>query len=90
MSRPRAPNTCSSSSRSSPGSETTDRVVKVSQYAESGIPFYWRIEHAATGVPITYTHILDPAMKAYREGEMFAGAIKASVPFPVTVDLSAV
>ncbi|WP_017626770.1 Uma2 family endonuclease [Nocardiopsis chromatogenes] len=74
----------------SPGSETTDRVVKVSQYAESGIPFYWRIEHPATGVPITYTYILDPAMKAYREGEMFTGAIKASVPFPVTVDLSAV
>ena len=74
----------------SPGSETTDRIVKTSRYAESGIPFYWRIEQAATGVPITYTYVLDPAMKAYRDGEMFTGAVKASVPFPVTVDLSAV
>jgi Uma2 family endonuclease len=28
----------------SPGSETTDRIVKVDQYAKAGIPFYWRIE----------------------------------------------
>jgi Uma2 family endonuclease len=45
----------------SPGSETTDRIVKLSQYARSGIPFYWRIEQAATGVPLVYTYVLDPA-----------------------------
>jgi Uma2 family endonuclease len=74
----------------SPGSETTDRVVKVDQYAKAGIPFYWRVEQAATGVPITYTYVLDPATKAYRDGEMFTGVIKAAVPFPVTADLGAV
>lgn len=70
----------------SPGSETTDRIVKVDQYAKAGIPFYWRIEQAATGVPIIYTYVLDPATKAYRDGEMFTGEIKAAVPFSVTVD----
>ncbi|MER6562563.1 Uma2 family endonuclease [Streptomyces sp. NPDC001027] len=71
----------------SPGSETTDRIVKVDQYAKAGIPFYWRVEQAATGVPIIYTHVLDPATGAYRDGEMFTGAVKATAPFPITVDL---
>lgn len=74
----------------SPGSETTDRIVKVDQYAKAGIPFYWRIEQAATGVPIVYTYVLDPATKAYRDGEMFTGMIKAAAPFSVAVDLAAV
>ncbi|MFE3267221.1 Uma2 family endonuclease [Streptomyces sp. NPDC059215] len=71
----------------SPGSETTDRVVKVDQYAKAGIPFYWRVEQAATGVPIVYTSILDPADRTYRDGEMFTGTVRATVPFPITVDL---
>ncbi|MFE7121443.1 Uma2 family endonuclease [Streptomyces sp. NPDC057654] len=74
----------------SPGSETTDRIVKVDQYAKSGIPFYWRVEQAATGVPIIYTYVLDPATKAYRDGEMFTGTLKAAVPFPVAVDLGTI
>lgn len=71
----------------SPGSETTDRIVKVDQYAKAGIPFYWRVEQAATGVPIVYTYVLDPATMTYRDGEMFTGAVEATAPFSVTVDL---
>ncbi|WP_371790903.1 Uma2 family endonuclease [Streptomyces sp. NBC_01471] len=74
----------------SPGSETTDRVVKVDQYARAGIPFYWRIEQAATGVPLVYTYVLDLASKTYRDGEVFTGVIKAAAPFSVTVDLGTV
>ncbi|MFC8721417.1 Uma2 family endonuclease [Kitasatospora sp. NPDC057198] len=74
----------------SPGSETTDRIVKVDQYAKAGIPFYWRVEQAATGVPIVHTHVLDPAVRAYRDGELFTGVVKAAVPFAVEVDLGAV
>ncbi|GAB3487041.1 Uma2 family endonuclease [Nocardiopsis coralliicola] len=74
----------------SPGSETTDRVVKVDQYAKAGIPFYWRVEQAATGLPIVYTYVLDPASRSYRDGEVFTGAVKAAAPFAVTVDLGAV
>lgn len=74
----------------SPGSETTDRIVKVDQYAKVGIPFYWRIEQAPTGIPIVYTYVLDPATKTYRDGEMLTGVIKAAAPFSVTVDLGIV
>ncbi|AUY48159.1 Uma2 family endonuclease [Streptomyces sp. CB01881] len=73
----------------SPGSETTDRVVKVDQYAKAGIPFYWRVEQAASGAPVVYTSLLDPAGCAYREGEVFTGTVRATVPFPVEIDLGA-
>lgn len=71
-----------------PGSETTDRIVKVDQYAKAGIGFYWRIEQAATGLPIVYTYVLDPASQTYRDTEVFAGEVKAAVPFHITVDLA--
>ncbi|MFB7633630.1 Uma2 family endonuclease [Streptomyces sp. NPDC056149] len=73
----------------SPGSETTDRVVKVDQYARAGIPFYWRVEQAPTGVPLVYTYLLDPAAKTYRDGEVFTGTVKAVAPFTVEIDLCA-
>jgi Uma2 family endonuclease len=71
----------------SPGSETTDRIVKVQQYAAVGIAFYWRIEQAATGVPLVYTYVLDPATRTYRTGEMFTGVVNVAAPFPVEIDL---
>ncbi|MEV4612700.1 Uma2 family endonuclease [Kitasatospora sp. NPDC049258] len=73
----------------SPGSETTDRVVKTDQYAKAGIPFYWRVEQAATAFtePV-YTYLLDPASRCYREGEVFTGSVKAVVPLAVECELS--
>lgn len=71
----------------SPGSETTGRIVKMDQYAKSGIAFYWRVEQAVTGVPLVYTYVLDPATRSYREGEVFTGVFKVTAPFPVEVDL---
>jgi Uma2 family endonuclease len=38
----------------SPGSESTDRVVKPNQYARYGIPHYWRIETSPDIVIHTY------------------------------------
>ena len=72
----------------SPGSETTDRVVKFDQYAQVGIPFYWRVELMPTGIPVVYTYLNDSASRRYRDGEVFTGLVKASVPFPVEIDLS--
>ncbi|MFF3072887.1 Uma2 family endonuclease [Kitasatospora sp. NPDC057904] len=72
----------------SPGSETTDRVVKLDQYATAGIPFYWRIEQAVGVVPIVHTYVLDPASRCYRAGEVFTGLVKATAPYPVEIDLS--
>ncbi|MEU8819218.1 Uma2 family endonuclease [Actinoplanes sp. NPDC048796] len=70
-----------------PGTETTDRVVKADQYARAGIQFYWRVEQAATGAPLVYTYVLDPAAGRYRDGEVFTGVVKVTAPFPVEVDL---
>ncbi|MEU4619911.1 Uma2 family endonuclease [Actinoplanes sp. NPDC023801] len=72
----------------SPGSETTDRIVKAEQYAKAGIRFYWRVEQAAAGAPLVYTYILDPAAGRYRESDVFAGVVKLTVPFPLEADLS--
>lgn len=35
----------------SPGSDTTDRVVKLTQYASADIPLYWRAELTPTRIP---------------------------------------
>jgi len=74
----------------SPGSETTDRIVKLDQYAKAGIQFYWRVEQALTGIPIVYTYVLDMATARYRESEVFTGLVKATAPFPVTIDLTGI
>ncbi|WTO37223.1 Uma2 family endonuclease [Streptomyces achromogenes] len=66
----------------SPGSETTDRIVKADRYAKAGIGFYWRIGQAATGVPLVYTYVLDPATKTYRDGDVHTGVVKAVAPSP--------
>ncbi|MFG3075868.1 Uma2 family endonuclease [Streptomyces sp. NPDC048225] len=71
----------------SPGSETTDRIVKADQYAKAGIGFYWRIEQAATGTPLVYTYLLDPATRRYREGDVYVGVLKITAPFAAEVDL---
>ncbi|GGN92374.1 hypothetical protein GCM10010112_79490 [Actinoplanes lobatus] len=71
----------------SSGSETTDRIVKVDQYARAGIQFYWRVEQAATGAPLIYTYILDPAAGRYRDGDVFTGIVKLTAPFAIEIDL---
>jgi Uma2 family endonuclease len=71
----------------SPGSETTDRIVKADQYAKAGIQFYWRVEQAATGAPLLYTYVLDPATRRYREGDVFTGVVKLTAPFLFEFDL---
>jgi Uma2 family endonuclease len=73
----------------SPGSETTDRIVKAEQYAKAGIQFYWRIEQAPTGAVVAYTYILDPAAGAYRETGAHTGLVRVVAPFPVEFDLGA-
>jgi hypothetical protein len=35
-----------------------------------------------------YTYLLDSASRRYRDSDVFTGVVKASVPFPVEVDLS--
>ncbi|MFE9426033.1 Uma2 family endonuclease [Kitasatospora sp. NPDC006697] len=74
----------------SPGSETTDRVTKPAQYARAGIKYYWRVEQANGPAPEVFTYLLDPATSTYRATEVFTGQVKATAPFPVEVDLTAI
>jgi len=71
----------------SPGSETTDRKLKLVDYAVAGIEHYWRVEEAGTGVPVVFTYLLDPSGPIYRATEIFTGVVKATVPFAVEIDL---
>ena len=71
----------------SPGSETTDRIVKADQYAKAGIPFYWRVEQAPTGAPLLYTYVGDPATRRYRDGDVFTDAVRLAAPFELEIDL---
>ncbi|MFC4032732.1 Uma2 family endonuclease [Streptomyces polygonati] len=74
----------------SPGSETTDRIVKLDQYARAGIPCYWRVEQIATTTCVVHTYLLDASSGRYRDGDVFTGVVKAAAPFPVEIDLGAV
>lgn len=74
----------------SPGSETTDRVVKPREYAAAGILHYWRVELDEIAAPMVYTYILDPAVGVYRDGQIFSGRVKTDVPFYVDIDLEAI
>ncbi|MFF3256076.1 Uma2 family endonuclease [Actinacidiphila glaucinigra] len=74
----------------SPGSETTDRIVKMEQYAKAGISFYWRVEQTANGVPLVYTYVLDPAAGLYRDSDVFTDIVKTAVPFPLEISLSSI
>lgn len=46
------------------------------------------IEQALTGMPIVHTYVLDMASAKYRDAEVFTGFVKATAPFPVTIDLT--
>lgn len=70
------------------GSERTDRLRKVSEYAALGIPQYWIVEHT----PRICVQVLTLADGAYlatpaiMEGTRFEAVIDADKPFPVSFD----
>jgi Uma2 family endonuclease len=59
----------------SPSSVTDDRLVKPSQYAQAGIPHYWRIEPR---VPVLVTFALDG--DTYRETGRYDGPVVIDDP----------
>jgi len=40
-------------------------------------------------IPVVYTYLLDTASGRYRDSEVFTGLVKAAVPFPAEIDLTA-
>ena len=50
----------------SPGSDKTDRVEKMGEYASAGIPFYWLVWISDNRVASIDVYVLDHAIGAYR------------------------
>ena len=71
------------------GSERTDRVRKVADYAATGIPQYWIIEHTPTPLVHrlvlhgdTYTSVAPPV----GAGSLVTAEIETDKPIPVVFD----
>ena len=73
----------------SPGSELIDRREKPAEYADAGIPYYWRVETVGEQ-PVVHTYALDEATHSYRDTGIFNGVVKTRLAFPVELDLTAV
>lgn len=71
----------------SPSTKTQDRVTKPVQYAEAGIPCYWRVE-TKPGLSITEYRLTD--FGKYYEHSPRAGAFTLDKPWPIEIDLDAV
>ncbi|MEY9859131.1 Uma2 family endonuclease [Catenulispora sp. GAS73] len=71
----------------SPGSQSTDRMVKPLEYAAAGIRYYWRIEIDGEQ-PVIYTYSLDPKTGVYQNTGIFDGVVKTNLGFPVEIDLT--
>ncbi|WP_158602775.1 Uma2 family endonuclease [Jiangella rhizosphaerae] len=69
----------------SPGSRRTDRIAKVADYQEAGIPAYWIVDPAAAddGRFVAYELVGG----AYKEVARGSGVITLERPFPVTIDV---
>ncbi|MFI6687068.1 Uma2 family endonuclease [Streptomyces sp. NPDC050485] len=70
-------------------SEARDREVKPLKYAKAGIPHFWRVEEN-DGFPVVYVYELDPATDTYTLTGIHHDELKVTVPFPITIDLTAI
>ncbi|MGP3950409.1 Uma2 family endonuclease [Streptomyces sp. 7N604] len=70
-------------------SEDRDREVKPRKYAAAGIRHFWRVEEK-NGLPVVYVYELDPATKSYGLTGIYHNRLKASEPFEMDIDLTAI
>jgi hypothetical protein len=73
----------------SPDSELRDREIKPRKYAQAGIPHFWRVEMRGDR-PVVHVYELDPATRSYALTGIHHDKLDLTVPFPLTVDLTAV
>jgi Uma2 family endonuclease len=75
----------------SPGSDKTDSVEKLGEYATAGIPFYWLVRLTGTAVASIDIHVLDHVLGGYRKYRTITPADETSVvdiPVSITLDWS--
>ena len=68
----------------SPGSVTTDRSDKPTEYATAGIQHFWRVESADQTINV-FRYQLDPMTRTYALVELDKG--KLSIEDPIVLDL---
>ncbi|MEU2625981.1 Uma2 family endonuclease [Kitasatospora sp. NPDC007106] len=74
----------------SPTSRSDDRFRRPGQYAEAGIPSYWRVERSDDGLPVVHEFRLDEEQGVYLPVAVHEGLLVTAVPFPVEIDLKQV
>ncbi|AUY50108.1 Uma2 family endonuclease [Streptomyces sp. CB01881] len=72
------------------GSRSDDRFRKPGQYAEKGIPSYWRVERGLDNLPIVHEFHRDEEKGVYLPVAQHEGVLRTVVPYPVEIDLAAV
>ncbi|MFJ2575425.1 Uma2 family endonuclease [Kitasatospora aureofaciens] len=73
-----------------PASRATDLFRKPGQYAEKGIPYYWRVERGLDNLPIVHEFHRDEEKGVYLPVAQHEGVLRTSVPYPVEIDLAEV
>jgi Uma2 family endonuclease len=71
----------------SPGSMTTDRNAKPAEYAQSGIPYFWRVEQG--GDLALYTYALVRGENAYKLTGIHTLHYVTDEPFELNLDIQA-
>lgn len=74
----------------SPGSRAADRFRKPGQYAEAGIPYYWRVERGLDNLPIVHEFHRDEEKGVYLPVAQHEGVLRTTAPYPVEIDLQQV
>jgi Uma2 family endonuclease len=65
-----------------------DRSLKPFKYAQAKIPHFWRVEDEA-GAPTVHIYELDIMTSTYVATGIHRDRLKASIPFPVDINLNA-
>jgi len=73
----------------SPGSRRLDTVLKRSEYADAGIPYYWIVDLGEPGDRITLTAHHLAGEFGYADAGSVVGMFTTTEPFPVRIDLDA-
>ncbi|AUG79338.1 hypothetical protein CFP65_4601 [Kitasatospora sp. MMS16-BH015] len=69
------------------GSRSADRFRKPGQYAEKGIPYYWRVERGTDNLPVVHEFRRDTEQGVYLPVAQHEGLLRTDLPYPVEIDL---
>ncbi|GAA3037967.1 Uma2 family endonuclease [Kitasatospora albolonga] len=74
----------------SPGTRANDRFRKPGQYADRGIPSYWRVERGDDDLPVVHEFRRDETQGVYLPVTVHEGLLRTELPFSIEVDLKQV